>query len=201
MPTGAIITADIVNSTMLIGNTEKKLTEQLSKVLSSYKYEFYRGDSFQVYIKDPKIALTVLLRLRLTARKFSHLNDIRAGIGIGKVDLPVRKLSTVTNEAFILSGRAFDNLSKTENRLIIECVNPTANHAFKVISYFVDYLLKGLTEKQAEVLFELIDNNTQKDTAKNLGKSVSTINKHAQTSGWYELARVIDEYKQLATTL
>lgn len=201
MATGAVITADIVNSTLLADAQEKKLKGQLAEILEPYKYEFYRGDSFQVYLKDPKVALNVLLKLRAAARMLSNIYDIRASIGIGEINPYIRKLSTATDQAFVLSGRAFDKLSEFESRLVIESANPTVNHAFNVISYFVDYLLRGLTEKQAEVLLQLLNNKTQSAAASNLHKSVSTINKHVQASGWHHLSRVVEEYEQLVSTL
>lgn len=201
MQIGAVMTADIVNSTLLAEAQEKKLKEQIADILQPYKHEFYRGDSFQAYLKDPKVALRILLKLRSAARMLSDMNDIRASIGIGEINPYIRKLSTATDQAFVLSGRAFDRLSESESRLVIESINPTVNHGFNVISYFVDYLLKGLTERQAEVLLQLLNNKTQSEAAGNLHKSASTINKHVQASGWYELIRVIKEYEQLVSTL
>lgn len=201
MPTGAIITADIVNSTLLPAAQEKKLAKQLSDVLQPYKYEFYRGDSFQAYIKEPARALAIVLRLRTTARRISFLHDIRASVGIGQVPPRLRKLNTASDEAFVLSGRAFDILSKTDSRLMIQSADLTANHGFRVISYFVDYLLKGITEKQAEVLFQLVNDNTQLEAAKNLRKSTSTVNKHAQAAGWHELVKVLTEFEELVSII
>src|SRR4051812_26599215 len=106
MPVGSVITADIVNSTLLDRQQEKKLLAQLVSVLQEHKYEFYRGDSFQVYIKNNSLALQVVLQARSIARSFSLAHDVRASIGIGAVTAPVRSLKTSTGEGFILSGRA-----------------------------------------------------------------------------------------------
>ncbi len=48
----AVITGDIVNSTLLDPQQEKKLIKKLSEILEPHKYEFFRGDSFQAFIKD-----------------------------------------------------------------------------------------------------------------------------------------------------
>jgi hypothetical protein len=199
MAISAVITADIVNSTLLTPASEKKLVEALSSVLNPNRYEFYRGDSFQVYIKDPGSALRILLQTRVIARKISPDNDIRASIGIGEVNPHLRKLNTATDEAFVLSGRSFDVLSKTSDRLMIQSPNDIFNHAFKVISYFIDYLFKNLTEKQAEVFFVLLENTTQAEVAKKLKKSQSTVNKHIQSGGWHELSNVLTEYRALVS--
>lgn len=201
MVTSAVITADIVNSTLISVGLEKKFKEELANVLSLHKYEFYRGDSFQIFVKNPKQALQIVLQMRVTARKVSHINDIRTSIGIGKANPYLKKISTSTDEAFILSGRPFDELAKSERRLIIHSPNSIINIGLNVISYFVDYLFKTITQKQSEVLFELLADNTQLKTAKKLKKSQSTINKHAQSAGWNEILNILTEYEKLVSNI
>lgn len=198
MPNTAIITADIVNYSALRSHTEKKMISQLSALLKDTKFEFYRGDSFQIYIKDPMVALLIVFRLRVTAKSYSPIHDVRASIGIGKADNPVRSLRTATGEAFVLSGRAFDQLAD-DRRLLIQSANDQANIAFRIIAYYADYLLKGLTSRQAEVVAELLKEQTQAEAAKKLKKAQATINKHAQAAGWVEIQRLLNEYKEVIT--
>ena len=115
MATSAVITADIVNSTQLGKPDERKLLKTLEEIFQHNKLEFYRGDSFQVYLKDATEALGLILHARAAALKLvpaisEPIFDVRASIGIGAVHLPVRSLSTASGEAFLLSGRAFDNI-------------------------------------------------------------------------------------------
>jgi hypothetical protein len=201
MALSAAITADIVNSTLLSPLLHKRLLDSISTILKSFKFEFYRGDSFQVYIKDPKEALHTALQLRTAARKITFIHDVRISIGIGEINPGLKKLSTSTDEAFVLSGRSFDTLATTHSQLIITSSNETVNHGLKTISYFVDYLFKNLSEKQSEVIFELLADNTQLKAAKKLKKSISTINKHAQAGGWNELSQMLTEYENLISKI
>ena len=87
MAISAVITADIVNSTKLSTSQGKKLSDNLISILEKRKYEFYRGDSFQVYLKSPVEALSVALQLRTAAMKLLPkitvpVADIRVSIGI-----------------------------------------------------------------------------------------------------------------------
>ena len=105
MPMIAVITADIVNSTRLKKAEEKMLISNLSFILKSYKFEFYRGDSFQAYIPDPKQALKVVLQVRAAAKRLSSgfsspFTDIRASIGIGNITEPVKDLKTAKEKPF-----------------------------------------------------------------------------------------------------
>lgn len=202
MTLSAVITADIVNSTQLSKAEYKKLLKNLEVLLQPHQHEFFRGDSFQVFLKSPVDALQVLLQARTIAMKLSDtsstLSDIRASIGIGQVKLPVKNFQTAVGDVFVLSGRSFDKLSKDE-RLTIVCdeKNKAVNLGLSLVSQFIDYLFQRLTFKQAAVVYELLMDRTQIDTAKRLKKSQATIHKHTQAAGWPELEKLLAEYKEL----
>jgi hypothetical protein len=202
MANGAVITADIANYTLLSKPDQARLIDSISVLGSQYALEFYRGDSFQLYLKHPAEALKLLLKLR-TAAKTIHKDtmtpvaDIRASLGIGQVDVPIKDLKTATGEAFILSGRSFDGMVKSEQRLIIQSELPSINPALRIIAYFTDYLLHQLTSKQAEVVFELLNDQTQIETARKLNKSQATVNQHLQSAAWAEIEKLLVEYEQL----
>src|SRR5678815_3683608 len=190
MVLSAVITADIVNSTKLSKTEYKRLLKNLEEILQPYQHEFFRGDSFQVFVKSPGEALRVLLRARTVAMKLSEASpsDIRASIGIGQVKLPVKSFQTATGDVFILSGRAFDKMAKTERTFIITNEkNKAVNLGLKLVSEFIDYLFQRLTFKQAGVVYELLLNRTQIETANLLKKSQATVHKHAQAAGWPEI--------------
>lgn len=206
MDLSAVITADIVNSTKISKADYKKLLKNLTVILQEHKHEFFRGDSFQVLVKSPGEALRVLLQTRTAAMKLSAsamvVADIRASIGIGNVKLPVKSFQTASGDVFILSGRAFDQMEKDE-RLIIVCneKNKAINSGLKIISQFIDYLFQRLTFKQSAVVYELLMDHTQTDTAKRLKKSQATIHKHTQAAGWPEIEKLLEEYKNLITLI
>ncbi len=207
MPKASVITADIVNSTRLSKAELKKLMNVLTSVFKEHQYEFFRGDSFQVLVKKPADALTVLLAARLATMKLlpaqtMPVTDIRASIGIGNVKLPVRALQTAGGEAFVLSGRNFDKMTK-EERLIVTCneSNETVAVGLKVIACFIDYLFQRLTVKQAAVVLELLMNHTQTETARRLKKSQATINKHVQSAGWVQIEMLLKNYKLLVNSI
>jgi hypothetical protein len=199
MSVAAVITADIVNSTLLATQQEKKLVSQISAVLKDHKFEFYRGDSFQIYCKDASRAYELVLHIRTIARSFSMIHDVRTSIGIGKVKTPVRMLRTATSEAFILSGRAFDKLKNNSERTQITSGNEKANTPLRIIAYYTDYLFTQLTPKQAAVVVVLLRGETQLQAAKKLKKAPATINQHAQSAGWLEMEKLVTAYKQVIT--
>lgn len=205
MPLRAVITGDIVDSTSLTKTEFKRLIKSFESILSVHQYEFFRGDSFQVYVKSPQEALTVVLRMRTIAMKASRENivcDIKACIGIGQVKSTVKSLRTSTGEAFVLSGRNFDTI-KPPQRLLIVCSdnNAIVQTGLQITGDYIDYIFRHLTVKQAAVMFELLQSRTQADVAKRLKKSQATINKHAQSAGWPEIEKLSANYKQLISDI
>jgi hypothetical protein len=203
----AVITADIVASTSLSRIQLKILMKNLSMILAPYQHEFFRGDSFQVYIKSPGEALLLLLQMRTAAMKLAQdssmpLTDVRACLGIGAVKPPVKTLKTASDEAFVLSGRAFDKMS-AEQRLGITGneKNIEVNLGLKLIAGFIDYVFQRLTSKQAAVVFELLMGRTQVEAARRLKKSQATVHKHARSAGWPEIEKLLPDYQTLISLL
>jgi hypothetical protein len=196
MPIGAVITADIVNSTLLQKADEKKLIAAISSIFENHKLEFYRGDSFQVYMKDPAGALELILRTRALAIGISDQHDVRASIGIGSISGAVRTLKSASGEAFVLSGRSFDELT-TGERIRIVSTDAHANVSFGIIASYADFVFKRLTPKQAVVVSELLLGKTQTEAAKKLKIAQATINRHAQSAAWWEIEKINGYYKQV----
>ena len=202
----AVLTGDIVNSTKLKKAVEKKLLSLLYSTLSFYKFEFYRGDSFQVYITKPEEALKIALLCRTAAISISkneeiNLSDIRMSIGIGIVKTPVKTLGAAKDEAFVLSGRAFDELEKTATRLSITTGNNLANAGLAVIADYINAIFKMMTGKQAEVIFELLKGQTQQEVATLLKRSKSTIHQHVISGRWSEVEKLLQRYENIINQL
>jgi hypothetical protein len=201
----AVITADIVNSTRLKKADASRLMKALASALSGWQHEFFRGDSFQVLVPQPADALRLLLQLRTLAIRLNTTTapvDIRASIGIASVKQPVKKLQTATDEAFVLSGRAFDGMEK-DQRLVITCPekNSIAATGLEILADFIDYLFRRLTAKQAFVVSELLSGKNQLETARSLKKSQATVHKHTQAAGWPEMEKLMKQYQLLAATI
>jgi hypothetical protein len=197
-----VLTADIVNSTKLNAAKDKKLTNALIDLFIDHKIEFFRGDSFQVYIKEPEVALRLALLARASAiRLFKDeavvVSDIRISIGIGKVNTPVRSLKTAKGEAFVLSGRQFDIISKSQQRLAVASSNALANEGLQVIAAYLNAIFDVMTGKQAEVIAELLKGEMQKNVAKKLKKTKSTIHQRITAGRWPEIENLLQHYENI----
>ena len=183
-------------------NLKKRILKQLKIILLPYKNEFYRGDSFQAYIKDAGQALRIALLCRTAAMAIPAdendiRSDIRISIGIGTARTPVNTLAAAKGDAFVLSGRAFDEITKTGKRLAIITNDSIANTAFEVIADYINSVFSNITDKQATVIFELLSGRTQKKVADKLDKSRSTISQHVTSSRFYEIERLLQQYENI----
>ncbi|HOW39512.1 MAG TPA: hypothetical protein PL123_03140 [Bacteroidales bacterium] len=201
--TGAVITADIVNSKALSNEMLNRLTDRLKNLINTNNAKFlsfYRGDSFQCYCVDPWPAFNLALKLRCETNLFRETagveTDLKISLGIGEINSPVTNISTAMGKAFIISGEELEKLDSRQRRFIIRSGNEEINIAFDAISFFTDYLFSDLTVKQAEVLQHLLKNRTQTEIANLLDKSQSTINRHVQALGWGEMEHLLDIYKR-----
>ncbi len=202
----AILTCDIVNSTKLTSAKEKKLISIIQDIFSAHKIEFFRGDSFQVFVKEPETALLLSLCCRIAAIKLNKeqkipVSDVRISIGLGDVKQPVKSLTTAKGEAFLLSGRAFDVMSKTNQRLSITVNNPLANQGLQVITDYINNIFEKISGKQAEVIFELLKGETQLAIAKKIKKTKSTVHQLTTAGQWPQIEKLLVQYNNIIQIL
>jgi hypothetical protein len=202
----AVLTGDIVNFTRLTPSLEEQLLKKLKQSLKPYQFEFYRGDSFQAYVKDPKTALRVALLCRtaaisLTQDRESASYDIRISIGIGTVSEPIRKLATAKGEAFLLSGRAFDEIQRDDIRLAITTGNDLVNIGLDILADYIDAIFSNMTAKQADIISGLLIGQTQQNLAYDLDKSKSTVNQLAASGRWAEIEKLLLQFENLINYL
>lgn len=198
----SVITGDIVNSTQLEASQEKKLLKLLQTILADHKHEFFRGDSFQAYIKDSTQALRISLLCRTAAigllpEQSPPISDVRLSIGIGPVESPVRSLATAKGDAFLMSGRALDAMEKTEGRLTIVTPNKMAGHALGVMADYINSIYRQMTPKQAEVIYELLKGFSQQHVAEKLNRSKSTISQHVTAGRWDEIENILNKFQNI----
>ncbi len=195
----AVLTGDIVNSTKLPPAKEKALVKLLEQIFKPYKYEFYRGDSFQALVKEAPDSLRIALLCRTAAIGITENNeaDVKVSIGLGEAEDHIKTLGSAKGEAFIISGRAFDKIEKTDSRLVISTTHPMANLSFQIISDYINSIFSRMTSKQAKVIFELLKGGLQQDVVKRLKKSKSTISQHANSGRWAEIEKILSQYESL----
>lgn len=188
----AVITADIINSTKVLDERRNLLPTTLDNIIQELqiicfvKCEMYRGDSFQIVLDDYTKSLKVAILIRLGLIKSNLLNvgklDARMAIGIGDVVYENDRVALSDGEAFRLSGRTFDNLSK--QKILIATSQQSINEQLNILLAFVDDLLKHITVAQSECLYEaILYGKTQSDIAIKLDKKYrQSVAKHLKAA-------------------
>lgn len=202
-----IITADVVGSTKIpyeqrgmLPDVLNELAAQLQRICP-IRLEIYRGDSFQVEVDYYELTpfIAALLRIGLKSKSLNKTNklDARMSIGIGEVSYVGESIGQSDGEAYILSGRAFENLGK--QRLKITTGKEATNDELNVLSVILDDLLTSLTVAQSKVVFECLYDPEikQKLIAKKLCVKPQVVNKAINASKLSIIAVVLERMKMV----
>jgi hypothetical protein len=119
----SIITGDIVNSRKL---SSKIWIDGFKKLLNTFgknpmEWEIYRGDEFQLEVKNPEEALYVALQIKAYFKTMKL--DVRMSIGFGDKTYKAKKISESNGTAFSRSGEVFEKLKKQKINLAINSGN------------------------------------------------------------------------------
>ena len=191
----AILTADIINSRKL---SSKKWMADLKAFLNTFgkspnNWEIYRGDEFQLEIRNPEDALLVAYQLKAF---FKCINlDIRISIGFGERTYKARKITESNGSAFIRSGETFDTLKKKKLNLAINSgdafFDEELNLMLKLSLSFMDNWL----QQSAEFVLVAIQNPTlsQEEIGTLLGINQAAVSRRQKRAN-YELIKELDLY-------
>ena len=163
----SIITGDIIES-QKVKTTD--WIDDLKEIFNHFgqeqnDWEIYRGDSFQIEIKDPKEALWAAIRIKayLKSRKM----DARMGIGIGSKPKSNLKISERSGKVFIHAGQVFDSLKKDKITMGIKTDNSIVDETLNLMLQLALTIMDNWPQQSAEYVFAAIENPTL--TQKELG--------------------------------
>jgi len=201
----SVITGDIIGSRQ---QNSKHWVEDLKTILSRFgatpsQWEVYRGDEFQIEIKNPEEALfsAILIKAHLKAIKL----DARMSIGFGDKTHNAEKISESNGSAFIHSGELFETLKKQKVTLAMRTgdmfFDEKINLMIQLALTFMDHWLA----QQAEFVAAAIENPTllQEELGQKLGINQAAVSRR-QKRAQFDLVLQLDRYfriqiKQLTT--
>lgn len=190
----AVITGDIINSR---GQAPKEwlpqLKQELAKVGKTPKdWEIFRGDSFQLQVA-PIDALVTALKIKATLKQYKKL-DVRMGIGIGAVTYKASKITESNGEAFLNSGKCFEELKK--QTLAFKTPWKEFTETLNLMLVLVELTANSWTSNTALILKTFLDNRdkTQKEIAAILNKKQGNISASLKRGGADELKKLMEFY-------
>lgn len=165
----AVITGDIVRSAKLSSSDLDRVFDAVAAAAAKIaahddaallgRVERFRGDGWQIALRDPKWSLRACLLARAQIRTLDRAFETRAVIGIGRVEhLDARSLAGSTGEAFRLSGQGLDDLrgpALFDVRAASE--EPDRQELASALLALCDHVSHGWTPKQAAVFALALD--------------------------------------------
>lgn len=200
----AVLTGDIIHSTKLPAEYRSILNKKIEKELAKYakhfklKSEFYRGDSFQCLVFNPKDSLRLALLIKTFIRQLDLpiRADARIAIGIGSIDHQEDSLANSHGEAFALSGRALDSLKTSKQTLTISAADPHALE-LQIESLLLDTIMLKNTAFQSTVINLKLRNFTEIKIAEKLAIKQSAVNQRSTSAHWNAINLVVSHFEKL----
>lgn len=198
MTLAAVLTGDLIKSRASENPPDFLLALKtlLAKLSSHYggSAEIFRGDGFQLLMRQPKTAFECAVALRaglIAASPKGERWDARLSLGIAKADTEHPSLS----EAAVLSGQGLDSMKKDSF-----CLFSSASHLLKVAELptaFVSAIIDNWTAVEARTYYlHLTEKQDQASIAATLGKSRVTVTKALQRAEAQLLDRYLDMVDQ-----
>lgn len=194
----AVITGDIINSREL---PPERALKALKIVLDDYgntpnDWEIYRGDSFQLLIKQPENSLDIAMRIKASLKSHKAM-DVRMAIGIGKVSFFGGAITESNGEAFIKSGDRFGQLKSDKVNLAIATPWPEfddeMNLYFKLALITMDHWSKASAEFMDAQLGQ--GRLSQEELAQLLGIGQSSVSERKKRAHYDELDLLRQRFK------
>ena len=191
----AILTADIINSRKL---SSKIWINDLKAFLNTFgqspnDWEIYRGDEFQLEIKNPEEALLVAFQLKAFFKSIKL--DIRISIGFGEKTYKSRKITESNGSAFIRSGETFETLKKQKLNLAIRSPDTIFDEELNLMLKLSLSFMDNWLQQSAEFVIVAIQNPTlsQEEIGMLLGINQAAVSRRQKRAN-YELIKELDLY-------
>ncbi|WP_158728545.1 MULTISPECIES: SatD family protein [unclassified Flavobacterium] len=193
----AILTADIINSRK---SPSQEWIKPLKALLDTYgsspaDWEIYRGDEFQLAIKNPEEALLISIQIKALLKSMRF--DARIAIGLGTTSYHGATISQSNGSAFERSGITFDTLKKRKINLAVSSGDTSfdteCNLLLKLCLAFMDHWL----QHSATFVFTANQNPnlSQADLGTKLGINQAAVSRRLKRSHYDLLLQVEQHYR------
>lgn len=194
----SIITGDIIDS-QKVKATEwiEDLKGLLSHLASEQKdWEIYRGDSFQIEIKNPKEALLAAIRIKAFLKSMKM--DARMGIGIGSKPKSNLKISESSGKVFLNAGQVFDSLKKDKLTMGIKTSNAAIDETLNLMLQLSLTVMDSWPQQSAEYVVAAIENPTltQKELGLKLNIKQASVSRRSNRSHFDLIMKFENYYRE-----
>ncbi|NBP67239.1 MAG: transcriptional regulator [Cytophagia bacterium] len=200
----SIITGDIINSRK---NKTKLWLPVLKKTLartgqSPQNWEIFRGDSFQVEVKNPADALLTAILIKAHIKAIKNL-DVRMAIGIGEKDFTANNITESNGEAFIHSGERLESLKQEKQNLAVKSRWSEFDRDINLYLRLALIAMDNWSTSAADLIKILLDNPdvTQTKLATRLKITQSAVSGRQKRAYYNEVKELEVLYREKITNL
>lgn len=203
----AVISGDIIGSTLLKPASRKKLQQKLESFFKNVQtqwpdilFQQYRGDSLQVIFTNNRLAslrMALLLHSYLIQEKYK----IRLAIGVGEISFKSKQVITSDGSAFQASGPYLDELAKSGEVISIAGTHEEFTNEWQAHSASLNYIIQRLTPQQAQAIYLQLQNFTQEGIAKKLKIRQPSVHQRLQAAGWPVVNKILTRFESVIPTL
>ncbi|MHC0440911.1 winged helix-turn-helix transcriptional regulator [Flavobacterium sp. 3-210] len=191
----SVITGDIIGSRQQKSN---HWVEDLKKILSPFgktpnEWEIYRGDEFQIEIKNPEDALLAAILVKAHLRTIK--SDARMSIGFGDKTHTAEKISESNGSAFINSGELFETLKKQKVTLAMRTGDFAFDEKMNLMLQLALTFMDSWLAQSAEFVALAIENPglSQEELGQKLGINQAAVSRR-QKRAQFDLVMNLDRY-------
>ena len=217
----ATISADIVSSTSLsmidlthLQSVIRQFLDELSRESQDEDWgRLFKGDSVEIFLKDPHKALRKALLLKALVKKtFVESNmearqslfkrfGVRMAIGIGEMRMANKDRDVLDGEAIYYSGRMLEKAYRegvsVKRSMFFACKDPMLTEQMDVMLGLLDVLFKDATARQSEILYYKLTGLNEEEIAAKLNIKQSAVNQHSNASGWKAIESAVNYFEKL----
>lgn len=194
----AIITGDIVNSRKL---SSKNWIDGFKGLLNTFgknpmEWEIYRGDEFQLEVKNPEDTLMIALQIKSYFK--SKKLDVRMSIGFGDKTYKAKKISESNGTAFSRSGEVFETLKKQKINLAINSGNEIFDTEINLMLRLSLTFMNNWLVQSAEFVLTAIENPSlsQEEIGLKLGINQAAVSRRRKRAQ-FDLVMEMEKYFRL----
>ena len=217
----ATISADIVSSTSLsmidlthLQSVIRQFLDELSRESQDEDWgRLFKGDSVEIFLKDPHKALRKALLLKALVKKtFVESNmearqslfkrfGVRMAIGIGEMRMANKDRDVLHGESIYYSGRMLEKADRegvsVKRSMFFACKDPMLTEQMDVMLGLLDVLFKDATARQSEILYYKLTGLNEEEIAAKLNIKQSAVNQHSNASGWKAIESAVNYFEKL----
>lgn len=186
-----VITGDIINSRNLENPNIwmaglKEVFETVGPEPESW--DIYRGDSFQLEVKDPEMLFMMALRIKATIKSTKGI-DVRMALGVGEKNYEATRITESNGEAFINSGELFEKLKAEKMTLAFRSPWPELDKDMNVFFQLASIPMDQWKSKTAQLVKVVLTHpdKGQQEIADMLGIQQAAVSQGLKRANIHEL--------------